>query len=177
MNSKLKLITYFVSVTSSCFAANAGLFGQEVGVAKCHDSMKVLSSSVKFELSGVSKYSNGNMYEGNAANLGLSGAKTILFVCEKDDTLSAIQLVINKDYFNDYQKMLKAKYKQVKLINPSVGDKLARYTQGNSAVLLIAPHLSFDMKLSYATNKFWKDMETTNNQEQQSSQKYQQNAL
>lgn len=174
---QLLIIIAMFGIGPICYAANAAPFGQELGVAKCQDSIKDLSSKVNFESAGVNKYSQGAMYSGNTDGLGLEGAKTILLICDKNNTLAAIQLMINKDYFDKYRKMLKSKYKQTQLINPFVGTKSAKYSQGNSSVLLHAPHMSFDMSLTYATNQFIKSFDQINKQENLNKEKSQRNSL
>jgi hypothetical protein len=58
-----------------------------------------------------------------------------------------------------------------------VGDKYAKYTQGNSSVELDAPHMSFDMTITYATNQLLQSYKTTSNSENNAKQKQQQNSL
>ena len=177
MRSKLATLL-FVSLGTPCaFAANASFMGNEVGVTKCESAVKSLSDKARLEDNGISYYTEGKMYKGNASGLGLEGAQTITLICDKSNTLVVVQVIINKDYFQSYQKMLKAKYKQNKLINPYVGNRYAKYTQGNSTVTLNAPHLSFEMTLGYATNDFLKLMDSVDKKEKQSKDKYQQNAL
>jgi hypothetical protein len=180
MKRHLAMISICCSIPL-CYATNAAPFGQELGVAKCQDSIRDLSSRVNFESAGVNKYTKGPMYSGKAEGLGLEGAKSILLICDKNNTLSAIQLVIDKGAFSSafdkYIKMLKSKYKQVYLINPSVGTKASKYSQGGSSILLFAPHMSFDMSLIYATNQFMKSFDKVTKQEDLNKEKFQQNSL
>lgn len=180
MMKKLLLIT-LGCVSSSVFAANAAPFGEEVGVSKCANVRKDLASKVNFEENGTNKYTGGVMYIGNAENLGFDDAKSVLLICDKSDILAGLQLTLDKGSmegnFNKYNKMLKAKYKQVKIINPFVGDKYAKYTQGNSSVELDSPHMSFDMTITYATNQLLQSYKTTSNSENNAKQKQQQNSL
>ncbi len=168
-------------VSTLSFAANAAPFGQEVGVAKCKDVIKNMSDKVKFTQNGVNKFTNGPMYVGDADNLGFDGAKSILLICDQSDVLSALQLTLAKGSFSEgfdkYSKMLKAKYKQVKMVNPYVGNKYAKYSQGNSIIELDAPHLSFDMALTYETNQFDKSYKDTTTTEKNNKQKQQMNNL
>ena len=46
-------------------------------------------------------------------------------------------------------EMLRKKYTLVSKQIPFVGDSSARFSQGASVILLDAPHLSFEMTLSY----------------------------
>lgn len=163
------------------FAANAAPFDQEIGVVKCPDVIKNLSDRVTFESNGLNKYTGGEMYLGNADKLGFSGAKAILLICDKNTTLSAMQITLSKDStdggFDRYNKMLKSKYKLVKLINPFVGDKMATYTKNDSTIMMIAPHMSFDMTITYSTKQLMQKVDAVNKQEDKSKFKQQQNSL
>lgn len=174
---KKLLSTVLVLSSSIAMAVNAAPFGQEIGVAKCSDVIKQLSDKVDLKEGGINKYTNGEMYGGDAKNLGLDGAKSILIVCDKNNTLTVVQIKIDKDAMNNgfekYNKMLKSKYKQTKLINPSVGDKLAKFSQGDSTVQLYAPHMSFEMDLTYAANSFLKSFNANMDKERSNQQKQQ----
>lgn len=161
----------------SAFAANATPFDQEIGVAKCPDVVKSLSSKVSFTADGVNRYTGGEMYIGDAKDLGLSRAKTILLICDKNTVLSGLILTLDTKVFDQYKKILTSKYKQVKLINPFVGNKYAKYVKGNSVILLDEPHMSFNTTVTYATKDLMKNFDTINKQEDQNIVKHQQNSL
>ena len=179
----MKKLLFVILVTASTltFAANAAPFGQEVGVVKCNDVVKNMSDKVNFTKNGINKFTNGSMYIGNADNLGFEGAKSILLICDKNDILSAMQLTLQKGSFSEgfdkYSKMLKSKYKQVKINNPYVGNKYAKYTQGSSVIELDAPHMDFDMTITYETNQFSKLYNDTTVSEKNNQQKQQMNSL
>lgn len=178
---KKMLFTLLTISSTIIFAANAVPFGQEVGVTKCSATVESLSDRVTFKKNGTNKYTHGDMYLGNANNLGFDGAISILLICSQDDTLEGLQLTLDqggmKGNFNKYNSMLKSKYKPVKVINPYVGDKYAKYKQGNSIITLDAPHMSFEMTITYATNQLIKSYDSTTKTEAKNKQKQQINNL
>lgn len=175
------LFSLLMISSTSAFATNALPFGQEIGVTKCDVAVKNLSEHVTLKKDGINKYTNGDMYLGDAKNLGFDGAISILLICDQDNVLSGLQLTLDKGgmdgNFDKYNKMLKSKYKLVKIINPFVGNKHAQYKQGNSTIMLNAPHMSFEMTITYVTNQFIKAYDSTTKAETKTKQKQQINNL
>ena len=63
-------------------------------------------------------------------------------------------MVLNKSRFDEMHKQLRKKYKVVKTKIPFVGDSYDHYKDGKTLIELDAPHLSFDMTLTYMQKSF-----------------------
>lgn len=103
-------------------------------------------------------YTSGRMYSLNSREVALEGLqKDVVFIFNRDESLAGVLMTFNKDKFNELNGQLKKKYKKViKSVIPFVGNKLVKYKDGNSVVELNAPHLSFEMELSYLSDSFIK---------------------
>ena len=61
-----------------------------------------------------------------------------------------------KSKFNDIFNSLSSKYKLINKKIPFVGDKEAKFIDGNTEITLNAPHMSFNMDLYYIDKDLWK---------------------
>ena len=103
---------------------------------------------------GVNSWSNGIMYQIDTSNIPLEGLKEALAIFNPDGKLVCINMVLNKSRFDEMHKQLRKKYKVVKTKIPFVGDSYAHYKDGKTLIELDAPHLSFDMTLTYMQKSF-----------------------
>ena len=137
--------------------------GLEIGKATVSDLEQKFPQVTSL---GNNLYTSGKMYSLSRNEVPLDGlAKDVLFIFNDDESLACVSMTFNKDKFSELNEQLKKKYKKViKSVIPFVGNKLVKYKDGNSVVELNAPHLSFEMDLSYMSDNFIKNM---NNQIQQ----------
>lgn len=139
--------------TQSAHAANAAPLGLEIGAATAAQVKAKLGGTTSLSELGKNKFTEGVMLGGDGGGLGVDGLKQITFIFGKDDVLQAVLMTLEKD-FNRTFEMLRKKYTLVSKQIPFVGDSYARFSQGASAVVLDAPHLSFEMTLRYISSAF-----------------------
>ncbi|GHV03690.1 hypothetical protein AGMMS50229_03440 [Campylobacterota bacterium] len=97
----------------------------------------------------------GEMYDIDTKNISIEGVKSGVVIFEQDGTLAFVYLNINKNRFDAMFDQLSGKYKLTHKEIPAVGNKLAKFKVGNSEIELYAPHLGFELDLTYATDAFW----------------------
>jgi hypothetical protein len=95
-------------------------------------------------------------------------------IFDKDGKLMAVLMTFSKSgsgqhipEFNYYYKLLREKYKLVGSRIPFVGDTWAKFVDGNTEIILEAPHLSFTMTLLYAHKNFLKKAKEQSQQEEE----------
>jgi hypothetical protein len=150
------------AVANNVFAANAAPLGLELGVATLAQVQKEIGSRTQLSEGGTNKYTGGPMLKSGGEGLGIEGLSEIVLVFDKSQKLAAVLMTLPKggmgdENFNRTLNMLSAKYKAVERQVPFVGNKFAKFRQGDSIVELEAPHLSFEMSLRYLTNQMLAD--------------------
>jgi len=139
--------------TREAMAANAAPLGVEIGVSTYDQVKRGIGKSTPLEDRGVNRYSGGKMLAGDGSGLAVDGLKELTFIFDREGMLQAVLLTLDKNFRPTYE-MLRRKYKLVSQRIPFVGDSFARFSQGQSVILLEAPHLSFEMTLSYVSQTF-----------------------
>ena len=133
--------------------------GFEIGHATRAAVLAGLRGKTNVKPDGTNLYSNGPMLVADGEGLGIEGLQQVRFIFDKSDRLVAMQFRVDKDFesgFDRVYKRLAAKYPLVSQSIPFVGDKMARFESGNAVILLIAPHMSFVMTVTYMTRDFEK---------------------
>ncbi|WP_447874187.1 hypothetical protein [Serratia fonticola] len=98
---------------------------------------------------GVNKWTEGIMYDVPVSSIDFEGVKKLNVVLDDDKHVTAVFVTFNQNKFNFVNSSLAKKYKLVKKDIPFVGNKYARYRNDNDVVNVIAPHMSFDMRVEY----------------------------
>lgn len=132
-------------------AANAAPLGMELNVATYAQVKQQLGGKTSLSNNGVNKYSGGKMLQGNGDGLGIEGLSEITFIFDASDKLAAVLMTLPKDSFQKTLSALSGKYKLVDKQVPFVGNASANLQQGESVVELNAPHMSFEMTVTYMT--------------------------
>ena len=143
-------LSFMFCILSSVAFADATVLGLKMGEASVTDVKNKYSGSE----TGVNSWSNGIMYQIDTSNIPLEGLKEALAIFNPDGKLVCINMVLNKSRFDEMHKQLRKKYKVVKTQIPFVGDSYAHYKDGKTLIELDAPHLSFDMTLTYMQKTF-----------------------
>jgi hypothetical protein len=132
--------------------------GLELGVTTRQEVEALFGEQLGLEYQGISLYTEGPILKGSGAQLPFEGAKSSLFVFDADNRLAFLSITMNKSQrtFESMEKGLKSKYKLLRRVAPFVGNRFARFQSGAVFIELDAPHLSFDMFLSYQTLAFEK---------------------
>jgi hypothetical protein len=111
---------------------------------------------------GTNRYNNGHMYEVAAGSIDFDGLQKVIVVFDAKNSLAGVDARFPKEKFDYLNQALSKKYKLVNRQIPFVGDKVATYKDGNSKIILDAPHMSFQMNMTYLTQDF--DMTISNGQ-------------
>lgn len=137
-----------VAPPAAAKAGNAMPLGLEIGGATLTDVQAKIGKATTLKDAGINKFTGGRMLESDGGGLDVDGLTAITFIFDKGDVLQGVIMTLPKR-FNPTYEMLRKKYTLVSKQIPFVGDTNARFSQGSSVILLDAPHLSFEMTLSY----------------------------
>jgi tetratricopeptide (TPR) repeat protein len=130
---------------------NAEPLGYKLGVTPLS---AVQQKDDEMQEDGYSYWTGGKKFISKGTVHNIEGANRISYIFNEEDLLDAIIIDMHKDYFHKVTSYLKGKYKLLSATVPFVGDKYAKYKQGNSIIEIKAPHLSFDMEVIYKTVNF-----------------------
>lgn len=164
----IKKIVLGLSFVSSLVLADPAPFGLQIGKATVAD----VKSKYSMKHIGMNKYSNGAMYELDATELPLEGLQSSTIVLGSNGKIEAVLCTLSKDKFDYLFGTLKKKYKLVNSSIPFVGDKYAKFIDGNTEIILNAPHMSFEMDMNYVDKNLMKKFkQQTANEQQQKKNK------
>ena len=117
---------------------------------------------------GINKFSNGPMYKVSGRNIDMDGLKEVVFTFNQQGILQYVQLTFNnKNKFDELANQLATQYKMTTKQRPHVGNRYAEFKNGNSTIMLEAPHMSFDTTLTYLSNNFLSAYKNISNNEEQ----------
>lgn len=138
-------------ISNAAFAANAAPLGLELNVATYAQVKQQVGGKTSLSDAGTNKYSGGKMLKSNGDGLGIDGLSELTFVFDSSDKLAAVLMTLPKDSFPKTLSALSSKYKLLDKQVPFVGNASAKLQQGDSVIEINAPHLSFEMTVSYMT--------------------------
>lgn len=130
---------------------NAEPLGFKLGATPLNDIKKI---DVDMKFAAYSHWTGGERWESTGKVHNIEGLKGVIYIFNKISHLDVIKLTMNKDYFDKINKYLKSKYTLISQSIPPVGDKFVKYKQGNSIIEINAPHLNFEMTVTYKTTAF-----------------------
>ncbi|HFE4537099.1 TPA: hypothetical protein ACF24J_003420 [Escherichia coli] len=171
------LIRYLLKISVGIFVmlqplayAGTTAFGMTLGETTLEVFKKEYPSAVD---EGVSEWSGGSIFSVPAQDLDFDGVKRSYVIFTKDEKVTAIIIDLNNRLFDRIHGMLSKKYKVSKKIIPFVGNKFVRYKNEEDIIELDAPHMSFDMTLSYAEKNFmeqYKEKKRIRNEKKESEE-------
>lgn len=126
---------------------------------------------------GVNRYSQGKMYDIDCSQMDVDGIKSVRAIFHKNDKLLALITKFNKSQYNSLMDSLITKYKLISKEDAFVGNKSAKFKSDNTIINLEAPHMSFDLALSYIHDDFEKMYLNMVKLEEEQKRKGQTNAL
>jgi len=148
----LKPILFWLLLALSNYSlGNVAPFGLELDKT----TMKDLESRYDI-LKKIKRKDNVTLIEISPRLLSLKGLQEASFFFDDRDVLQAVILTMNKSNFNEMYGILSEKYKLTEKNIPFVGDKFASFSQEDCSIFLEAPHLSFNLLVTYVTNTFFK---------------------
>lgn len=159
----MKKIFAAIAIATASFSAWAGTtaFGLELRKSTLEEAQQRFGG----QASGINKFSNGPMLEVSPAKVNFEGLSELTLIFGEDKKLVAILATMEKHRFDAVHNMLKGKYKVSQSKLPFVGNKSVTYGSGEDEVELNAPHMSFDMTLTYYTRQFLKSYRSVTTKE------------
>lgn len=151
--------------------ANPAPFGLEIGKA----TIKEVTSKYHAQKAGINKYSGGEMYDLSGINF--DGLQHVTAIFSKDGKLLALLSTLPKSKFDHLLNTLGDKYQLVSKNIPFVGDKTAKLVDGNTEIILDAPHMSFKMEMNYITKDLLAAYNIQSNHEEKQKNKEEQAQL
>lgn len=145
--------------------------GFAVGKATLKEVKDGVPGGAKLSNEGTNRYSKGPMFKAQGRAFDIEGLQEVWFVFDEREALVAVQMTMAKNGFERVYQNLAGKYQLVRKDIPFVGNKSARFQQGDIVVELEAPHLDFTMLVTYATAGFKKQIEQGSRQEAAQKQK------
>ncbi|WP_417821310.1 hypothetical protein [Terasakiella sp.] len=166
----LFLLSLTISTQAVLAAEIATPFGFEIGVDTLHSSKtKVIEARSTMKNIGTNKYSHGPVYEVDVSHIAVKDIKTIQLIFDAKDHLQGITFNSSKHNFKSLEDHVASKYQLSRREVPFVGNKFAEYKAPNAIIQLDAPHMSFQMSISYVSTDLLKSFSKTvqeNNQAQ-----------
>jgi hypothetical protein len=98
---------------------------------------------------GINRYSGGEMFSLDPRALDFDGLESATLVMSEDGVLLALLTRLPKHRFSQLFDMLADKYQLVGSERPFVGNQYAKFIDGDTEIILDAPHLSFSMEMNY----------------------------
>lgn len=169
-----KLFLIVTLIFSSVLYANPAPFELEINKT----TLKDVSDKYTLIQDGINYYSEGPMYFIQNGELSIDGLKKVkLIFSKKDNILLCVYATFDKNKFDSLYKNLSKKYTLINKKLPFVGDQYAKYKNDQTTIELIAPHLSFELSLTYISNEFNKKIEEMKNQDKEQKNKKELNSL
>lgn len=138
--------------------ADTGPFGTVIGKTTLADLRAITASTAPLQSAGENAWNGGPMYVANGNGFGIDGLKQVTFVFDNRDRLAAAVLTLDKRRYPDIKRVLANEYRLVSDQAPFVGNQESRFRQGPVAITAAAPHLSFEMTVTYAHDSFTEAM-------------------
>lgn len=130
--------------------------GFAVGQADLKRVRKELSKKTAVHNAGINFYTKGPMLEVDGGNLGIKRLKRVRFIFDTDKRLVVVLMTFHQGGFDATYSHLASKHTLVSKKIPFVGDKEAKFKNGNVSIVLESPHLGFETNLVYMTQDFKK---------------------
>ncbi|MCK9454736.1 tetratricopeptide repeat protein [Sulfurimonas sp.] len=158
----------------STVSVNPAPFGLKIDEATYSESIKKYPL---YEDAGINKYSNGKMIFIKVDQLHFDGLKEAKLIFSQSEKLQGVLLTLPKEKFDDLYSSLSHKYTLVDKNIPFVGDKYAKFVEGNTIIELKALHIGFQTTLQYIDKKLMSEFTTTTNNEKIAKKKQEESQL
>lgn len=141
-------------------------FGLELGKA----TIKEVRAKYSTKNAGINKYSKGEMYELDVSQINFDGLQSATAIFSQEGKLVAVLTTLPNEKFDYVLNGLASKYKLVSKQIPFVGNKSAKFVDGNTEISLTAPHMSFEMEMNYINKDLWKAYKSQSDADAQQKQ-------
>lgn len=168
------IFSLFILLLPFTSFADPTVFGMTLGKTTEKETADLYSG---YSSLGENRYSHGNMYNIPVKDISFDGLQEVTAIFDSNGILVAVLAKLPKEKFDYINSSLKKKYKLISQQIPFVGNKFTKYSNGNTQILLDAPHLSFEMTLSYLQTNFYDDYNKQVTAEQRKKSAAEQNQL
>ncbi len=156
---RLIILLAFLIVASTAHAGEPQPLGIELGASVAEVTKTFHNHQLRDK--GTNAYSNGPMLQMDGTGLDIDGLQTVLFVFDGESKMTALMMTMDaggmgKGNFEKVQSFLRKSYPLKSSDNPFVGNKHAVFETAASRIELDAPHMSFDLTVTYMTKVFFK---------------------
>jgi hypothetical protein len=144
---------------------NAAPLGLEIGHANLVGAKAKLGDAL--QNAGTNEYTHGPMFRTGGAVTGIKDLQSVLLIFDPNDRLQGLIMTFPKDPKTMF-KLLSGKYSVVSnKVNNFMNNGSARFEEGESWVDLDAPHLGFEMKVSYVSKALQQQFEKQTAEQEQ----------
>lgn len=158
MKKIIRLLLAASLLISGLAHAGTKALGFEIGVSTVDQVRSVMVKQTRVMDAGENKYSAGPMLKTDGTGYDIQGLNSVVYIFDPQQKLLGVVMGMNKNRFDVVFKMLADKYKVVAQERPFVGDRYARFKTQDATIQIEAPHLSFDMDVSYLRDDLLKKL-------------------
>lgn len=134
--------------------ADTGPFGTVIGKTTLAELRSITGSSSPLQSVGENAWNGGPMYVAQGSGFGIAGLLQVTFIFDTRDRLAAAVLTLDKRRYPEIKQVLASEYRLVSDQAPFVGNQESRFRQGPVTITAAAPHMSFEMTVTYAHDSF-----------------------
>lgn len=146
-----KILIIITLMFSSILYANPAPFGLEIHKTTLKEAQEKYTLVKK----GISYYSGGPMYLIEKDELKIDGLNKVTLIFSKDTKVLLYVCAEFGNYkFNSLYKNLSKKYKLLDEEIPRLGNKFAKFENDQTFIKLDAPHMSFELEVTYIYKEF-----------------------
>lgn len=127
-------------------------FGFEIGTDTLMSARtQAIEKGYAHKIEGENKYTGGLMLDVDVSAAQVNGVKKLILIFDQQEVLQGVTFTTRKNHFHDFDGFMSQKYIPVTRQAPAVGNKYVEYRAPNAIIKVNAPHLSFDMTITYAS--------------------------
>lgn len=141
----LRALLVMTSLGIGSVAHGAEPFGLKIGEM----TLSEFDKTRKVQDGGMNKWSGGPMRIIDPNSLSIKGIDNALAIFDENKILVGLIIDLDKSRFDEINKMASSNYKLISSNLPFVGDKTVRYSDGDTEIIILAPHMSFNMELQF----------------------------
>lgn len=174
MSVKRCLVFVVASLLWVCAHAGVKVLDVEVGVSTIEQVRKIASAAGKVQDVGINSWTKGQSLLVQQGNYGIEGLQSVQYIFDASGKLACVLMTMGKTRFGDIFDLLASKYKLVKQARPFVGDQYAQFSVPDAIIEISAPHMGFQMEVSYMTPVFvkaWQDGVKNQDRQKRSEEK------